>query len=68
MLQQSVYSPFCGVLFGQLAAFFLVGALGCPDFPFAAASFEWFDIAGAAPVFLAADDLAAALFGAAAFV
>ncbi|WP_181178522.1 hypothetical protein [Mesorhizobium sp. B4-1-3] len=52
-------------LFGQWTAFFLSVALGCPDLPFAAASFEWADIAGAAPVFLADVDVAAAFFGAA---
>jgi hypothetical protein len=35
--------------------------------PLEAASFEWADIAGAAPVFLAADDPADALFGASLF-
>ncbi|PBC07001.1 hypothetical protein CK230_29095 [Mesorhizobium sp. WSM3859] len=56
-----------GVLWRQWTAFFLAGALGCPDLPFEAASFEWADIAGAAPVFLAADDLADAFFGASLF-
>ncbi|RWL50203.1 MAG: hypothetical protein EOR60_02260 [Mesorhizobium sp.] len=45
----------------------MAGALGCPDLPLEAASFEWADIAGAAPVFLAADDPADALFGASLF-
>jgi hypothetical protein len=59
--------PILRVLFGQWPDLFLVGAFGCPDLRFAGASFEWADIAGAAPVFLAADDLAAAFFEAAFF-